>query len=74
MDITADELEQLWSDLLSRQPEVIQAAFNKLDPAGQKNVVAHLENMVNDPGWQPEQRESASAALNALNNRSNQGA
>jgi hypothetical protein len=69
MDNTAEYLEQLWSDLLSHQPELIQAAFDALDSASQKIVFSHLQCMANEPGWQPEQRDSALAALRALNNR-----
>jgi hypothetical protein len=66
MDITPEQLEALWIDLLSRQPELIREAFYSLDPSSQKTILAHLKRMVAEPGWQPEQRNSANAALRAL--------
>lgn len=59
-------LEQLWFDLLSRQPELIKTAFLSLEPADQKTVYTHLEHMAIEAGWQPEQRESAETALRTL--------
>ena len=72
MDDTSDYLQELWSDLLSRQPETIRAAFASLDSSSRKTVITHLQRMQNDPGWQPEQRASAKAALRALKNHINQ--
>ena len=66
MDSTSEQLELLWYKLLSSQPDLIRDAFNSLDPASKKTVIAHLERMVIEPGWQPEQRLSARAALLAL--------
>lgn len=73
MNGTLEPLEVLWNDLLSRQPELIQAAFATLDTPNQKAVLAHLQRMVNEAGWQPEQRASAKAALQTLVTQSNQG-
>jgi hypothetical protein len=50
----------------SSQPELIREAFNSLDPASKKTVIAHLQHMAIDPGWQPEQQLSAKAGLLAL--------
>jgi hypothetical protein len=61
-----DPLETLWDDLLSRDQELVRAAFGTLSAEEQKSVLAHLQRMVNEPGWQPEQRLSALAALDAL--------
>lgn len=61
-----DQLEQLWDGLLSRQPEQIQRAFATLTPGDQMGVLAHLKRMATEPGWHPEQRASALAALAAL--------
>lgn len=61
-----DEPEKLWEDLLSRQPYEIKAAYASLNPSDQKAVLAHLKRMVNEAGWQPEQRVSAGAALDVL--------
>jgi hypothetical protein len=66
MDKPVDDLEQIWSDLLSRQTDVILLAFEQLDPTSRQTVIDHLRDMANDPGWQPEQRESALVALKTL--------
>ena len=65
-------LEALWDDLLSRHPRLIRQAFDALDPTSQAAVIAHLQNMQNDAGWQPEQRASAKSALKVLTARSPQ--
>jgi hypothetical protein len=65
-------LEKLWADLLSRKPKQIQAAFDTLDHASRKAVLDHLKHMALDEGWQPEQRDSASAALQTIEERSKQ--
>jgi len=65
-----DQLEVLWEDLLSRQPERVRAAFTRLAIPEQQGVIAHLQRMVSESGWQAEQRASAKAALNALEDQS----
>jgi hypothetical protein len=72
MDNTPELLELLWNDLLSHQPELIRLAFVSLDVPSRKSVIDHLQKMANEPGWQPEQRVSAKAALQALENQMNQ--
>lgn len=66
MDKGRDQLEILWDDLLSRQPDLIKAAFASLDVSDQQTVLTHLQKMVREDGWQPEQRLSAEAALEVL--------
>lgn len=61
------KLEGLWERLLSRQPEEVRTAFLSLSTREQEAVLAHLGRMVTEPGWHPEQRTSAQAALDALN-------
>jgi hypothetical protein len=73
MSITPKDLEDLWDDLLSRQPKQVRSAFAALDLSDQKMVLAHLERMARETGWQPEQRASAVAALKALENQSHKG-
>lgn len=60
------QLEMLWDQILSREPEKIRAAFAGLDPASQQEVYTHLQRMTREAGWHPEQRRSAEAALSAL--------
>ena len=59
-------VEHLWEALLSRQASQVQFAFHSLDAEQQGAVLAHLQRMVQEPGWQVEQRLSAQAALEAL--------
>ncbi len=61
-----DDLEILWDSLLSRQPEAIREAFESLGESDQQAVIAHLQRMIAEDGWHPEQRLSAQAALQAL--------
>jgi hypothetical protein len=66
MHTTPEHLEQLWDNLLSRQPARIRKAFASLDTTSRKSVYEHLQLMASNPGWQPGQRDSAIAALKAL--------
>lgn len=56
-------LEQVWDDLLSRDPEKIRARFATLDRQNQTTVLAHLARMTSEPGWHAEQVASAALAL-----------
>ena len=58
--------ESIWELLLSREPERILAAYKALPADQKKAVLAHLEKMVSEPGWQSGQRISAQAALDEL--------
>ena len=60
-------LENLWDNLLSRQPELIKPAYKALNLQEQESVLAHLNRMSTDPDWHPEQRISAQTALKTLN-------
>jgi hypothetical protein len=71
MNREQDKLENIWDDLLSEQPETIKAAYNSLDLQNQQAVLAHLQRMSSESGWQPEQRRSARAALKAITNQDN---
>ena len=66
MDENLDPIEDLWDGLLSRQPELVRAAFSSLDLAERAAILAHLQRIVSEAGWHPEQRLSAQAALDAL--------
>jgi len=72
MNKAPEQLDQLWDNLLSRQPDLIRAAFASLDISSQKAVLTHLHRMVSDSGWQPEQKNSAEAAIHALADQSEQ--
>lgn len=61
-----NELESLWDNLLSRQPERVVATFHSLTLLEQRTILNHLNRMVNESGWLPSQVESAKAALEIL--------
>jgi len=58
--------ERFWAEILSADSERIHRVFNRLSPNDAPSVIAHLERMANEDGWQPAQRERARAALHAL--------
>jgi hypothetical protein len=66
MDRSTNPLEVLWDKILSRQPEQIRKAFMSLRSDEQQSVLTHIKHMATDPGWHPEQRISAQAAIEAL--------
>lgn len=66
MDFQTDGLEIFWDDMLSRDPQKITAAFKLLTKEDRQLVKVHLERMINEVGWHSEQRDSARAALKAL--------
>lgn len=56
----------LWTEILSRDPARITAAFRRLTGAEKIRVRAHLIKMTSEGGWHPEQVRSASISLEAL--------
>lgn len=62
-----DPLEIFWDAILSRRPDQIRAAFAPLKAEDRRQLIAHLQRMVNEEGWHPEQRKSAQTALDTLN-------
>lgn len=67
-DNTPLDLEALWDRLLSREPELIRAAFASLAVTDQAAVLQHLRRMAGEDGWHSEQRISAETALQFLQN------
>jgi hypothetical protein len=61
-----NDLEELWDALLSRDVQRIRLVYNSLNIEDRQSILAHLNRMANEPGWQKEQRISARAALEAL--------
>ena len=66
MNTEWNEIVNVWEMLLSRKPDWIEKAFESLHPDEKRAVLIHLQKMVSEPGWQPEQKISAQAALDAL--------
>jgi hypothetical protein len=71
MDEAIGGLENLWDRILSGNAELVQEAFYSLDEDKQSAILAHLQRMIAEEGWQPEQISSAKAALEALSSYSN---
>jgi len=61
-----DKLEEFWDIMLSRETEQIIIAFQGLSKEEQKNIQKHLNCMVLEDGWLPEQRTSAQTALDVI--------
>ena len=56
----------IWTEILSREPGRIRETFQQLNTAEKISVRAHLIRMTNEPGWHPEQIQSASIAIEAI--------
>lgn len=56
----------IWTEILSREPNRIRKAFKNLTRSEKLSVRAHLIRMTNETGWHPEQIKSASLALEAI--------
>jgi hypothetical protein len=59
-------LEKFWGNILSRDPQKILESFKPLNKHDRQVVLDHLNRMLSEVGWHSEQRDSAQAALNAL--------
>jgi hypothetical protein len=62
-------IDLVWEQILSRDPELIRAIYEKLTMDEQMAVLKHLNIMISEKGWHPEQVKSAQAALKTLNKR-----
>ena len=58
--------ELLWDSLLSRKPEKIKSTFHHLNQSERSAVIEHLNCMTTEDGWHPEQKYSASIALQII--------
>ena len=59
-------LDQFWQEILSRDPERVNAAWQELTPEERIALMAHLQRMATEPGWTDPQRLSAKSALQAV--------
>ena len=62
----SDLLQNFWDDILSGEPDRIRSAFAPLDKDTQSALLDHLQRMVHEDGWQPQQREAAFTALQVI--------
>ena len=60
-------IDLVWEQILSRDPELIQAMYEELTMDEQMAVLKHLNIMISEEGWHPEQVKSAQVALKTLN-------
>ncbi len=68
-----DNLEKIWSDILSQEPGLIIATYQSLDEESQKVVTSHLQVMISEPGWSSGQKNSARIALDAIQSSKQDG-
>jgi hypothetical protein len=66
-----DWLDQFWEDLLSEEPLRIIAAWSTLDDEEKSSIHRHLISMSTEDGWADVQRQSAQAALHAIDSDQN---
>ncbi len=59
-------VEQLWDNLLSREPEKIKTTFQHLNLSERSTVIEHLKRMTTEDGWHPEQKKSAQVSLQTI--------
>jgi hypothetical protein len=62
-----DYIEKIWDFLLSRDPELIQKAYDQLSEKDQEAIMNHLTKMANETEWHFEQKLSAQTAIDAIN-------
>ena len=65
-----DGIEDFWEAILSEDPARIMAAWVTLITSERAVVYAHLERMAAEEGWTAGQRDSARAALRAIQDHS----
>jgi len=61
-----EQEETLWEKILSREERQIRQAVCGLSPQEVRRVLQHLQAMLSEEGWHPEQQRSAQAALDVL--------
>jgi len=59
-------MEELWNNILSRNPNKIISTYSILSEQDKINVLNHLTKMVTEDGWQPGQILSADTALKII--------
>ena len=63
--------ESIWDGILSRSEDLILGTYNKLTTDAKQYVIEHLNIMVSDEGWHPEQIRSARIALKIIETKGN---
>ena len=61
-----DSLDQFWAKILSGDPAQIRPVWENLSSDERAGVRDHLQRMRTETGWHASQRDSAGAALQAI--------
>lgn len=61
-----EDLEELWSGLLSSDPGLIRRIWNDLTDDEARAVAEHLQKMISEAGFSEEQKQAAQTALEAI--------
>jgi hypothetical protein len=59
-------LDEFWDDLLSEDPPRIRKAWQELTDEEASAALEHLRRMVEEEGWHPLQKQSATKALDVI--------
>jgi len=60
------KLEEIWGDLFSGDAARVRKVWMRLTDEECGIVLQHLQQMIDDPGFQPLQKESAATALRLI--------
>jgi len=66
MASTEAKLEEIWGDLFSGDAARVRKVWMRLTDEECGIVLQHLQQMIDDPGFQPLQKESAATALRLI--------
>lgn len=61
-----DSAENIWEEILSREPERIRISYNSLSVKEREIVFDHLRKMAAESGWHKEQKISAESAIKEI--------
>jgi hypothetical protein len=61
-----DPLQAFWDDILSEDSTKISDTFKSLSATEQQKVLVHLYKMTNEPGWHSAQVQTASKAIQVI--------
>jgi len=61
-----DSLDEFWAKILSGDPQLIRPIWESMPADERAEVRRHLGRMRAEAGWHAAQRESAAAALRAI--------
>lgn len=62
----ANQIENFWENILSEDPQKILSVYKDINAEEKKHLIIHLYKMVNEPGWQKSQRQTAQKAIDTI--------